>query len=183
MQHYFHICQLFGFIPHHKSANLAGNNWHKLCEGTGFLYIDPHRPVEEVLRAILSVDVVIAEAMHGAIVADAFRIPWIPVVTGQQIQQFKWLDWCASINVNYRPGYIAPLYSSLEHRNNTAKRPFNSIFEAAELSMRNASRNEPCLSEDSHLENITQRMEEKLQELRDDFRNNLIIPRPESLGM
>ena len=47
--------------------------------------------------------------MHGAIVADALRTPWIPVVTSPRILSFKWQDWCASIGVPYQPWILLPL--------------------------------------------------------------------------
>jgi len=159
----------FGFIPHHQSAALAGNNWDELCSRLGMRYIDPCGAVDDVLQAIASVDVVIAEAMHGAIVADALRVPWIPVITGQHIQQFKWLDWCASLEMDYKPVYLPPLFSALRTPANSAQRPYENLLEQVENSMRLVTKQQQWLSKESHLENLTQRMEETLQQLRNDF--------------
>jgi succinoglycan biosynthesis protein ExoV len=41
--------------------------------------------------------------MHAAIVADAMRVPWIPLVTSPQVNTFKWLDWTRSMKVQYAP--------------------------------------------------------------------------------
>lgn len=37
--------------------------------------------------------------MHGAIISDAFRIPWIPVKCFPFIDEFKWLDFTSSMNI------------------------------------------------------------------------------------
>ena len=37
--------------------------------------------------------------MHGAIVADALRVPWIPARLYGHFMEFKWRDWTESIEV------------------------------------------------------------------------------------
>jgi succinoglycan biosynthesis protein ExoV len=70
--------------------------------------VDPCWPVEQVLAAIGQTKVLLAEAMHGAIVADALGIPWIPIITSPRILTFKWRDWCSSLGLDYRPHYLMP---------------------------------------------------------------------------
>jgi hypothetical protein len=41
--------------------------------------------------------------MHGAIIADTFRVPWVPISTRPSINTFKWLDWSESMGLEYRP--------------------------------------------------------------------------------
>ena len=43
------------------------------------------------------------------IVADALRVPWIPLVTSPRILSFKWQDWCQSIELTYQPQFVPPL--------------------------------------------------------------------------
>ncbi|MEM9807557.1 MAG: polysaccharide pyruvyl transferase family protein [Cyanobacteria bacterium P01_D01_bin.56] len=97
------------FMPHVHHANFANTAWKNLCETVGIGYIDPRWPIEQILDAISRTEVLLAEAMHGAIVADALRTHWIPVVTSPRILSFKWHDWCASIGVPYRPWRLLPL--------------------------------------------------------------------------
>ena len=87
--------QGFAFMPHIHHARYAGQTWQKICQEIGFSYIDPGWPVEKVLEAIAQTETLITEAMHGAITADALRIPWIPVITSARILEFKWHDWCS----------------------------------------------------------------------------------------
>ncbi|NES85075.1 MAG: polysaccharide pyruvyl transferase family protein [Moorea sp. SIO2B7] len=99
----------FAFMPHIHHAKFAGTAWQKICTQIGFQYIDPRWNIEKVLANLSGTEVIITEAMHGAIVADALRGPWIPVVTSARILQFKWLDWCSSMGLEYRPHYLMPL--------------------------------------------------------------------------
>lgn len=97
------------FIPHHASALFY--DWKKICEEAGYHYIDPSGDCKKVIKQIRQSKVVIAEAMHGAIVADTLRIPWIPVKLYPTINEFKWQDWTASLSMEYKPNVLASLYS------------------------------------------------------------------------
>ena len=99
-------------MPHIHHSNYAGSVWREICGQLGFSYIDPSWPVEQVLNAIGQTEVLLTEAMHGAIAADALRTPWIPIVTSARILGFKWHDWCASVGLSYQPQYINPLVST-----------------------------------------------------------------------
>lgn len=46
-----------------------------VCQQAGVEYIDPAGKVENVIAAISGSQVLISEAMHGAIVADTLRVP------------------------------------------------------------------------------------------------------------
>ncbi|PSN17667.1 succinoglycan biosynthesis ketolase, partial [filamentous cyanobacterium CCP5] len=94
------------FMPH--IHHVADAFWEPLCLKLGWRYIDPRWPVEPVLAAIDQSELLLAEAMHGAIAADALRVPWIPVHTSARILDFKWQDWCASMEVAYRPQRLPP---------------------------------------------------------------------------
>jgi succinoglycan biosynthesis protein ExoV len=90
----------YAFVPHWEGAN----EWLEgVCRDAGIDYIDPRWPVEKVLRSISKAEVVLAEAMHGAIVADALRVPWIPVRSSPGLLAFKWQDWCDSVGLPYSP--------------------------------------------------------------------------------
>lgn len=99
------------FMPHIHYANDAGESWQRICQQANIRYIDPRWPIEKVIQAIGSSEILLAEAMHGAITADALRVPWIPVITGPRIYTFKWQDWCASMNLPYAPQRLPALTS------------------------------------------------------------------------
>lgn len=94
------------FMPHYNSV--ARSRWPEICRQIGVIFVDAHWPVDKVIRHLKSARLVITEAMHGAIVADALRIPWIPVVCSPAILPFKWVDWTESLEVDYRPLALPP---------------------------------------------------------------------------
>lgn len=89
------------FMPHF--ASLSTGNWKAACEQAGFEFLDPFAASEETVQRIRRARIVIADAMHAAIVADALRVPWIPVVLSPQSNTFKWLDWTLSLGLPYNP--------------------------------------------------------------------------------
>ena len=90
-----------GFMPHKDSA--GSGRWHDICDAADILYIDPRANVDDVLRLISGCRLLIAEAMHGAIVADALRVPWLAARIMPSLLNFKWHDWCQSMALDYQP--------------------------------------------------------------------------------
>lgn len=92
----------FSIMLHHKSLDFY-SGWEEVCNSAGIHLIDPRKDVAQVVSEIKSSEVIFCEAMHGAIVADAYRIPWIAVNFYPHINFFKWRDWCASLSMKYSP--------------------------------------------------------------------------------
>jgi succinoglycan biosynthesis protein ExoV len=99
------------FVPHWEST--VGGIWPLVCEPAGIGYVDPCGEAKSVIRSIAQAELVIAESMHAAILADAFRVPWVAVTTSQGINSFKWRDWAASLDLRYAPRQI-PISSRAE---------------------------------------------------------------------
>lgn len=110
----------YTYVPHKSTEKLY--DWPRVCRETGINYVSPESGVKHVLEEIRRSEVVLAEAMHAAIVADTFRIPWVPVVTDARINEFKWRDWTASLDMDYDPQRIPSIYqrshieSGIRHR-------------------------------------------------------------------
>lgn len=98
------------FMPHHVSAEYA--DWRAICAKAGVTYLDPADDTDWVIEKIRGARLVIAEAMHAAIVADAFRVPWIPLQIYDHILGFKWEDWCQSMQLPYKPVTIPSLWDA-----------------------------------------------------------------------
>jgi succinoglycan biosynthesis protein ExoV len=180
----------FAFMPHVHHAKAAGAAWLEVCQQLGFQYIDPCWSVEQVLTAISQTRVLLAEAMHGAIAAEALRIPWIPIITSPRILTFKWQDWCSSVGLDYQPHYVMPLWpfyprsarglrSSISYGQYwlhwLSQTPWRTLYPfqsdqrdwvAAQLE-RIAHRGHPQLSSDARIEHLTVALEEKLDQLHD----------------
>lgn len=89
------------FLPHWES-HIFGN-WKYVSQKAGVHYINPCEDSKQVIREIARSRLIIAESMHAAILADAFRIPWIAVKTSDEINRFKWEDWSDGLGVIYEP--------------------------------------------------------------------------------
>jgi succinoglycan biosynthesis protein ExoV len=159
----------FSFMPHAVHAQAAAGAWENLCRDIGLGYVDPRWPVEEVLAAISGTEVLLAEAMHGAIVADALRVPWIAVHSTDRILSFKWQDWCLSVGVSYRPKRILPLWAAPGYGQHAglvrhwAKRKVL----AAQLSTI-ARTTSPTLSSISRIEQLSDSLQDRLLQMRRD---------------
>jgi len=89
------------FMPHWESSLYGA--WDKVCNAAGIHYIDPCAGTEEIIDDIASSELVIAEAMHGAIVADALRVPWIPIKPIHEQHHMKWHDWASALGLQINP--------------------------------------------------------------------------------
>ncbi|NDL62325.1 polysaccharide pyruvyl transferase family protein [Acerihabitans arboris] len=89
------------FIPHHNA--LDKGPWERGCQRANVEFVNPRGEATEIIQKIRRSRLVLADAMHAAIIADAMRVPWVPMVTSSQINTFKWLDWTQTISCPYMP--------------------------------------------------------------------------------
>lgn len=167
----------FSYMPHFAEACPA---WHSICQRNGFQYISSRQSIEEILDQLGKTKILIAEAMHGAIVADALRIPWIPVTTNPGILQFKWQDWCQSLGLDYQPKPLARIMTSLKRDRLSLMRNFRNHCsnlinqqKVSEQILEISNSSFPVLSKNSILEEKTSRLEDKLDHLKNDLEISL----------
>lgn len=154
------------FMPFHRGIKSA--NWDFFCKVNGIHYIDPTKTVEEILFSIQSSELLITEAMHGAIVADALRVPWIPVKIHQDINDFKWNDWCQSLGLEYQP----VLFPTIGFPDWGWKSDLKRLTKLPAICVRLgwvAKNVKPTLSLDRTIESVTDRLQEQLERLKHDF--------------
>jgi Polysaccharide pyruvyl transferase len=97
------------FMPHIISA--YSEQWSDIANDAGLHYIDPRDSIDKILQEIRESELLLTEAMHGAIVADAFRVPWIRVQSGERhAPTFKWLDWTESLGINHESYWLPFLW-------------------------------------------------------------------------
>jgi succinoglycan biosynthesis protein ExoV len=152
------------FMPHWQSEP---DQWRDVCERQDVAFVDPRWSVDEVLDAVRRTDVLITEAMHGAIVADALRIPWIAVRSRERINSFKWRDWCGSIDLEYQPLTLPTLWprASSSRTAGTLRSRAKLAFAAASLG-RIAARGRPLLSRKETLDARVEELEARLQRMK-----------------
>ncbi|UZD55661.1 polysaccharide pyruvyl transferase family protein [Caldimonas aquatica] len=171
------------FIPHWESAR--DGSWDAVCQVAGIHYIDPRRPVDDVLEQIRASEVVVAEAMHGAIVSDALRVPWVPARPVQGDHRMKWFDWASALEIDLRP-HLLPASNLLEAALAAARgdairvrrvRRYGQglrrvlpgyMIERAAARLAQLARAEPCLSSERAICSAHQKMLEHLDALRRD---------------
>ena len=92
-----------GIIPYYKTEHAP---WQEIAKILGYKFISPTLPVDDFVNEVAKCKLIITEAMHGAIISDAMRVPWIPysshtIALEQDTHFFKWNDWCASVEVKF----------------------------------------------------------------------------------
>lgn len=93
-----------GFIPHKDSLRFY-DDWGPLLKKYKIHFISPLLAPQEFVDEIHKCERVMCEAMHGAILCDAYRIPWLPVFTFGGISKSKWNDWLLSMkheNISFK---------------------------------------------------------------------------------
>lgn len=153
----------YAFMPHWQSEP---DLWKAVCARIGCRFIDPRAEPAAVLAALRATDVLITEAMHGAIVADALRVPWIPVRTREGINAFKWEDWCRSVALDYRPLALPTLWPAVPDASLVRRARREAKFAMAGRALARVTKQAPILSRPAILAGRLDQLEERLDRLR-----------------
>jgi succinoglycan biosynthesis protein ExoV len=86
-----------GFIPHFESAIRGA--WQEVSAVAGATLIDPRDDPLTIIAAIGNCRVIMSEALHGIIVADALGVPWIALRPLARIHRPKWFDWAETLDL------------------------------------------------------------------------------------
>ena len=106
-----------GLVPYYQSSRRI---WSAIAAQTGMRVISPELSPDDFIAQLSTCDVVLCEAMHGAIFADALRIPWKAISFQNRRMEgdthvFKWSDWCESVDLTFSPLSL-PLNPTREER-------------------------------------------------------------------
>ena len=164
-----------GFMPHFESA--ARGAWQRAADIAGVTLIDPRARPLEILVQIVRCRVLLSEALHGIIVADALRVPWVAIRPLQPINRPKWQDWAETVNVVPRfailpPSAVAEWFSRLpvlasRLRRHAQRLPVGEpMIARAARALAQAARAEPQLSPEAALERCQSRMLDAVAQLR-----------------
>jgi succinoglycan biosynthesis protein ExoV len=168
------------FIPHHLT--LSEDNWSNICNELGIMFINPKEDPVEVIQQISSCKLLITESLHGAIMADTYRVPWIPVATRKSFSHFKWNDWALSLKVPLKVHDISPLYdmqvrSTTDFFKSSLKRIYGKTIskKIAKVQMlKLINKATPVLSKEEIFNRVYNRLSECFQELLWDIQKNCI---------
>jgi len=87
-----------GWMPH--VASLEFVDAEALAARNGLHFLDPRRDPWTLMGEMARCRKIVTEALHGAIVADALRVPWVPLKQFRQVNEFKWRDWLQSMELD-----------------------------------------------------------------------------------
>lgn len=95
-----------GYVPYFMSPDHVNR---AIADAIGAKIIPPTLPVRQFIDEIAGCDKILSEAMHGAILADAYRIPWAGCrmfsgIFDGYTNIFKWRDWMQSLSIEGRIG-------------------------------------------------------------------------------
>ncbi len=102
------------FVPHRSSV--GRHDWQAECDRFGVNYVSPCEDARSVIKAIAGAPLVIAESMHAAIIAESFRVPWIPVRASPRFNSAKWIDFFESADVTPEILSVFPQVERLSKR-------------------------------------------------------------------
>jgi succinoglycan biosynthesis protein ExoV len=171
-----------GFMPHWESA--ADGNWEPVARAAGLSFIDPRWSVDRVLAEIRSCELLVSEAMHGAVVADALRVRWVPFAPLVR-HHFKWYDWADTLGVTFefapslRSSLLELALAEFGHDKRTARRlrkygrslrTLGSalVRPAAVEALRHAAEMPSYLSSDETIERLTSALLDQVERFRCD---------------
>ena len=128
----------------------------------------------------------VSEAMHGVIVADALRVPWVALLPLAPIHRPKWQDWAEvlELRIEFQPGCASSLTEWLHASRLSARHRGRRVLQLTEPWLRGVARRRfvahaaralsdaaaapPQLSSSTALDRSRSRMQERLEALRRD---------------
>jgi succinoglycan biosynthesis protein ExoV len=165
------------FIPHVRTGVVCGEGLKRICRDLSIGYLTPDVPFETFIETIRSARMVVTEAMHGAIMADTLRTPWVPVEFLFH-HKFKWQDWFDSIERPYECHTIRPLFWDKGRSGKTsAKAVARTLYERITMKQARAGQAlrsilqeaKPVLSADDVLSNRKQRLMDRVRHINDSY--------------
>jgi succinoglycan biosynthesis protein ExoV len=185
-----------GFMPHFES--LARGPWKQAAAAAGITLVDPCAEPLAICAAIAGCRTLLSEALHGVIVADALRVPWVALRPVAAIHRMKWHDWAGAMGLEprfqplaaccteewmdaklswMRPGMRHTLVNAARHFG-----PEGGHLDRAAAALRHAAQAAPQLSPAATLDRAQTRMLTRLQTLRQDRAGTSRGPRVVSAG-
>lgn len=98
--------QRVAIVPHFETIAFPG--WQHVARMSGFDLIDPRGSPDAVISALAGARLVLTESLHGAILADAYGVPWRGFAVSGNFSIAKWTDWTASMGIDAEIAIVPP---------------------------------------------------------------------------
>jgi succinoglycan biosynthesis protein ExoV len=99
-------------IPHFET--IAHPGWDAVARLTGYEVLDPRDDPAPVVARIARARLVLTESLHGAILADAYGVPWLAFGTSRNFGATKFVDWRASLGESFTFTPVPPPDASMQ---------------------------------------------------------------------
>ncbi len=167
-----------GFMPHFESVGRG--HWDDAARAAGVRLIDPSGDPAQVLTAIGQCQLLISEALHGVIAADALRVPWIAARPIAAAHRPKWFDWAESLDLRLAfrglvPSSVLELGATMRvaqrgpvrrllsrHQVATRRLAQARMIDRAAQGLRRLALAAPQLSDDAALDRACSRMQDRI---------------------
>ena len=153
--------------------------WPTCCDRAGIDYVDPRDDWRGIVIRLATARMVLAGSLLGAIIADAYRVPWIRVTTpASGTDSYQWRDWCASMDLDHRPVALPPSnlgewLCGFRHDAGPPRTRLGRFADDAAQGLLSASAGAPRLSRDGDVARNTERMIARLAVLDEDYRRGI----------
>ncbi len=156
-------------IPYFRSGSLVHYPLIKQIKKWNVLRSDHYGSIAQAMQTIASSRCVLTESLHGAILADALRVPWMRLVyylerpQERETGQFKWKDWQESLNIPCIPTLKIPLepHYWLSGKKNMVLKPWRTLRYWQYLKIKDSF----VLSPESNWRAASQKLKEQLNAL------------------
>jgi len=159
------------FIPHVNTGWLCQKGFQQICEELGWLYLSPDAQFDEFIETIQNASLVLTEAMHGAILADTMRTPWLPI-NFMHHNAFKWQDWFSSIEEPYQSHSLKPLFWDVKKAGLQALlwAPYKYLkLKLVKKALKRISKMSPILSADAIIDSRRNILRLRVKEINDNY--------------
>lgn len=156
-------------IPYFRSGPLVHYPSVGSLKRWNILRSDEYGSMPHALQTIAESQFILTESLHGAIIADALRVPWMRLwyylnrPADQETGRFKWADWQQSLGIEHIPTLQIPLDfpAWVAGKKGSVLKPWRTLryLQYARI------REEFTLSDESRWKEASQMLEYQLKEL------------------
>jgi hypothetical protein len=163
--------RIVGFVPYFRTETFYAE---MICQAAGIRHIPVTLTPHQFIARLAACTHVISEAMHGAILADAYRVPWRPCRLSShdhenQTHYFKWSDWMRSLELDSEFLVLPSIWTKPGTRVWDDLKLLIKVRAAASILKKQASSANWVLSNSSLLKDRTDRILVEVQKLRDEL--------------
>jgi len=158
-------------IPYFRSESLVYYTLIRKLKDWHVMPSSQYGSIHDALRTIASSQFVLTESLHGAILADAFRVPWMRVwyylerPEDRATGQFKWRDWQKSLDIPHIPTLHLPLepLRGVSGWKSTVLKPWRTLRYWQHLNIEKSF----ALSPDTQWREATQKLNDQLKAIQE----------------